>query len=217
MAPINVAGRMFSRVEMALYEYLQDESNQYKYRSVEVNVVWLLRSQTTLQVLHSGKVLTEGQTYTDFPGYLQSLKANGDHLIMARTYAVDRESSMEIRLHSSLHLQPFVEDEVCRNKNDQQLPSARFMLRESTQFRVRTEEQGIERCEYRYSQLPSIVLAERTSWSSKNAKNHNDRLRLEIESEWNDEAFQHGEIGNSATARIFRVARGACGDLRLNC
>jgi hypothetical protein len=82
-------------------------------REDTAKIIWLLSSEATVEVLHGGEVLKSSSTHNDYYGFLTSMQNMQDCIERyARRYAIERNSTAEIRLSVNMCATPYIEKDA---------------------------------------------------------------------------------------------------------
>lgn len=154
---------------------------QMKCVDVDVNleVEWLLDSETQVEFHHGGKVLKNGACYNDFYGFLTCMdEDNGEDA--ANDYSITPESSLEVKMITTVSVIPVIRvdgDDVVMKKQ-------RFTQVESGLWHCVKD--GFKPC-----LLERVELNKVCSWSSKGLNTELQQARSELKEFFNAEHACH--------------------------
>ena len=145
-------------------------------------ILWLQESESKLLFKHGGKVLYEGQTHTDFFGYLTSFDSDAMTPIeICRQFGVSQESSLEVVIQTSILLTPVMETPETIDANASQPGGFKTQYAAVPSNWCQEVSGGVRPI---YPALSRKTLCAEIVWSSKNTPQQNDHLLLAFKEKW---------------------------------
>lgn len=188
MTSRTVAGEIVDRRKMRLFQQATI-GGKTRFHPFEKEVAWVASSETRLEFWHGGQLLKEDATFNDFYGYLTSMRFDDDmHLRVAEKFKIDQQSTLELRLITSIFLTPYYEDDECRRWNSDALErNVKYKLLDlPSEYRTPFEEDYGDGLKTYYKTLERIVAVEETTWSSQLSPKDNEKRADSFKEEWKD-------------------------------
>ncbi|MBA54319.1 MAG: hypothetical protein CMK89_07680 [Pseudomonadales bacterium] len=191
MTSRTVAGEIVDRRKMRLFQQATI-GGKSRFHPFEKEVVWVASSETCLEFWHGGQLLKEDAAFNDFYGYLTSMRFDdGMHLRVANKFKVDQQSTLELRLITSIFLTPYYEDDECRRWNSDALErNVKYKLLDlPSEYRSPYEEDYGAGLKTYYKTLERITAAEETTWSSQLSPEDNEKISRSFKEKWKNPAL----------------------------
>lgn len=188
MTSRTVAGEIIGHREMTLFQQATI-GGKSRFHPFEKEVVWVASSETRLEFWHGGQPLKEDATFNDFYGYLTSMRFDdGAHLRAANKFKVDQQSTLELRLITSIFLTPYLEDDECRRWNSDALErNVKYKLIDlPSEYRTPFQEDYGDGPKSYYKALERIPVTEEVVWSSQLSPEENEKSSNSFKEKWKD-------------------------------
>lgn len=187
MTARTVAGEIVYHRKITLFQQATI-GGKTQFHPFKREVVWVASSETRLDYWHGGQLLKEGATFNDFYGYLTSMQLDGLHLRAAEKFNVNQQSTLELRLITSIFLTPYYEDDECRRWNgDAHELNVKYKLLElPSEYRIPFEEDYGDGIKVYYKTLERITAVEKTTWCSQLSQEENENCASSFKEQWTD-------------------------------
>jgi hypothetical protein len=166
----------------------------------EKAIVWLLESESVVQFLHGGELLTEGRHSNDFYGLLSSTDASAAGLglvQLAQRYGITQESSLILVVETRVFERPAVEPAETIAKNKQQPKGYKLAY---AQVPDDWRQERIVDGETTWPRLEQVEIASGVVWTSRNDEESNARLCADFVAQWRRPALDQVAGGGASWA-----------------
>lgn len=164
--------------------YISEEefvsTQQLGFESKEVNfsqkIHWLLESESTIKLMHSGIEIKQGGVFNDFYGYLESCSID-DLKVLAEKFSVNEKSTLVIIMETRVFLKPSVitANDIKHNKEKNPDYKSQFTT-VPKDFRQKSKQPDAEFAKespFVYSWLEERDLATEVVWSTGKSEEDN--------------------------------------------
>ena len=154
-----------------------------------IDVVFLVNTETRLEMWHGGALLRGGPEYSDGYGFLTSLSFGDLHHMLAAKYAVNEQSTLELRLITSVYLEPFTEGAEVKEWNKTAFErNVRYRLTPLS-HEVLYARTFVGDDEVYFQSFSRTRISDEVTWSSKNSIAENDAIKALWVDKWSDVEF----------------------------